>query len=144
MYYVMYASVRMAQAATFDAARAELVRLMRERMLDSSALRNSERYRRQLTEAEALTMDPRGSCAVVSEWDWISDGAAGVAAGDMATVHEYSNGCRDQWTVDVKCKILAVLPPGQVRVRITGESSQFDRGADLVMPASFIRTRRGT
>jgi hypothetical protein len=90
---------------------------------------------------------------VVDGWLWVSDvrktqhyareGRHGLAAGDLAIVHEFTNGSRNWWTVDVKAKIVSVGTVGVV-VRITGESCQFDRYSTVTVPLSFIRPRKGT
>jgi hypothetical protein len=140
---VVYGHVRVAQAGSWAEARTllrEHVDELYDRIPGDIARQTQERVQGRVALAP---VDDDG-------WLWVSDvrktahyareGAHGLTTGDLCIVHEFTNGSRNWWTVDVKAKIVSVGPVG-VTVRITGESVQFDRYSTVTVPLSFIRPR---
>jgi hypothetical protein len=144
---IVYGSVRVAMAASWADARVLLsahVDAIYSRIPGDWARQTHERVQGRVALG---AVDDRG-------WLWVSDlrktqhfaaeGRHGLTTGDLCLIHEFTNGSRNWWTVDVKAKIVSVGPVGAV-VRVTGESVQFDRYSVVTIPLSFIRPRaRGT
>jgi hypothetical protein len=70
-------------------------------------------------------------------------GEVGLAAGDLCHIRDYPNGHLGGWTINVKCKIIAVNPSsGMVTVRVTDQSAiQFRSGAVVTVHPDVIRRR---
>jgi hypothetical protein len=144
---IVYGSVRVATAGSWADARVLLsahVDAIYSRIPGDWARQTHERVQGRVALG---AVDDRG-------WLWVSDlhktqhyaaeGRHGLTTGDLCIVHEFTNGNRYSWTIDVKAKIVSVGPVGVV-VRITGESVQFDRYSTVTVPLSFIRPRaKGT
>lgn len=139
---IVYGSVRVATAGSWADARVllgEHVDALYSRIPGDCARQARER------------VSGRAALAPVDDgWLWVSDpgktphfareGRHGLTVGDLCVVHEFTNGSRYYWTVDVKAKIVSVGPVGVV-VRITGESCQFERYSTVAVPLSSIRPR---
>lgn len=73
----------------------------------------------------------------------ITRGACGgVAAGDLAFLHNYRPGRAGEWDMDVKCKVLTVWPEARtVTVLFTSDTYHYDRGERRTVPMESIRRR---
>jgi hypothetical protein len=144
--------VRVASAATWREAMAALradITGSRSRM---TLIRNPLAEQRDMEELAAVDRGPdeggylvtSGSWAWMDTQRWARAGEHGLTGGSLALVHDYSNGNRYEWTIDVLCKIIAVDGPAhKATVRITQhDSAQFTRGDVVTLPASFLRPRK--
>jgi hypothetical protein len=70
-------------------------------------------------------------------------GEVGLTAGDLCHVRDYPNGHLGGWTINVKCKIIAVNPDSHmVTVRVTDQSAiQFRPGQIVTVHPDVIRRR---
>jgi hypothetical protein len=107
----------------------------------------AEARERHLARAASAPVEETSTGA---RWIWIADpsrtvwcaqeGDHGLQAGNLAIAHDAHEPGAYSWTVDVKCKILAVTGR-KVRVRITGNSVQFERGQETTVNVDQIRPR---
>ncbi len=141
-YNVMCSAVRFGTAPTWEAAREALADHMETEFRSWSCIGADQRAILATKVAairEASEPAPGRLYEVGDQWHGIS-AHAGIGPGDLAILHDYGNGHRD-WTIDVKCKVLAGAEPGQVRIQVTGDSLQLARWEIRKVPASFIRRR---
>lgn len=146
---ITYGCVRVGTVYTWTGARA-MLRAMIERTY-ARPMHSPLRERRRQHELAQVTAGPVNGMIVTSgAWAWgdsiraAQEGEHGLEAGNLAIVHEYPNGSYHVYTVDVKCKILAISGEShRVTVRITSNSAvQFAAGDVVTVDATRIRRRK--
>lgn len=145
MISIMYGFVRVDQAETWPAAKTALRKHILAVYGEAPVTSGSTAHRdAQLVAVAGKPVNGLLMTSSTGAWAnttrYAQEGMHGVSAGDLCYVRDHSNGRRD-WTINVKAKILDVGPVF-ARVRITGESYQFERGATLTIPLSFLRPRK--
>jgi hypothetical protein len=115
------------------------------------AMHSPLREQRRRHELAQVANGPANGLIVTSgSWAWgdsiraAQEGEYGLEAGDLAYVHDFPNGSYYVWTIDAKCKIVAVSGEShRVTVRITDKSAvQFAAGDLVTVDATRIRPRR--
>jgi hypothetical protein len=146
---ITYGHVRVAVVADWTAAKT-MLRAMVDRAYRRD-MHSQLRAQRKQHELDQVTAGPVNGLIVTSgPWSWADSiraamaGEHGLTAGDLAYVHDYPNGSYNAWTIDVKCKIVAITGDShRVTVRITDRSAiQFATGETVTVDASRIRPRR--
>jgi hypothetical protein len=146
---IMYGHVRVATVYTWTGARAAL-RAMIDRTYARPMHSPLREQRRQHELAQVVNGPVNGLIVTSGPWAWgdsiraAQEGEHGLEAGDLAYAHDCPNGSYNAWTVDVKCKIVAITGEShRVTVRITDKSAvQFAAGDLLTVDATRIRPRR--
>jgi hypothetical protein len=145
MISLMYGHVRVAAADNWSDARV----ILREQisLFYGSMYRTEASMREEAAELARCDSEPLTGILITSgDHAWADtrrmaiEGHYGIGTGDLAFVHEYTNGHMSCWTIDVKCKVLTISPT-HVTVRITGESCQFRRGQVVTIRLSYLRKR---
>lgn len=145
---ITYGCVRIATVYTWTSARATLRKMITNTYARPMA--SQLRERRKQHELDQVTAGPVNGMIVTSgSWAWADsiraaqEGAHGLTAGDLAYLHDFPNGSFAAWTIDVKCKILAITGDShRVTVRITDQSAvQFSPGDIVTVDATRIRPR---
>jgi hypothetical protein len=142
--------VRIAEAGTWREAMT-LLRADIGNWYPQMLLTSQDRAALMAEELAALEHEPDawGLLVTSGSWAWADSqrfaraGEHGLDTGDLAIVHDFSNGSQYERTIDVLCKITAIFPATHmVTVRITQhDSAQFGRGELVTLPLTFLRPR---
>lgn len=146
---IVYGYVQMGRALHWQMAREELVKSVYAMFgrpttgIGSVAIARTRHLERART--APVEEYPAGQ-----HWIWLADaghtvwcaqeGDHGLTAGDLAIAHDCTNGARYAWTIDVKCRIVAV-DGRRARIKITGESVQFTRGQETTVGIEMLKPR---